>query len=123
MTPDEFSNLAVRLGPDIQAKTILETVQFRLGERTLATVGWPERGWAVVKIEPGRQAWALGLSDGVAREPGRRRNSGILLLRLAAIDAAVAVELLTAAWRHAHGARRARGQSRATAHGPARLAV
>lgn len=123
MTPDEFSDLILRLGPDVQAKTILETVQFRLGERTLATLGWPERGWAVVKIESSRQAWALALSDGVAREPGRRRNSGILLLRLAAIDAAVAVELLAAAWRHAHGATRSRGRARVTAVGSPRLAV
>jgi len=123
MTPDEFHALAVGLGAGAQSRTILETVQFRLGDKTFATLGWPERGWAVVKVDPSRQAWALALSDGVAREPGRRRNSGIILVRLAAIDAAVAIELLAAAWGHAHGAGRARGRGRATPVGAARLAV
>lgn len=102
MTPDEFSELAMGFGPSVQAKSILETVQYRLGGKAFATLGWPEAGWAVVKVAPSRQAWALTLSDGVAPEPGRRRKAGIVLMRLAAIDDAVAIELLAAAWSFAH---------------------
>lgn len=98
MTPDDFTALALALGPNIQAKAILETVQFRAGGKALATLGWPAPGWAVAKITPARQAWALSLSDGVACEPGRRRKSGIVLLRLAAINEAVAAEILADAW-------------------------
>ena len=31
-------------------KPILETVQFRVGGKGFATLGWPEAGWAVVKV-------------------------------------------------------------------------
>lgn len=123
MTPDDFSALASGLGPGVQAKTIFETVQFRLGQKAFATLGWPEQGWAVVKVDASRKAWALALSDGVAREPGRRRNGGIVLLRLAAIDAAVAAELLAEAWRHAHRIDRARGRSRAVETADTRLSA
>ncbi|PIB92564.1 MmcQ/YjbR family DNA-binding protein [Caulobacter sp. FWC2] len=104
MTPDDFTALAKGLGPSVQSKTIFETVQFRVGGKAFATSGWPAVGWAVVKVAPLRQAWALSLSDGVAPEPGRRRKAGIVLMRLAVIDEAVASELLAAAWSFAHGA-------------------
>lgn len=97
MTPDDFSALARDLAPGVQEKKIFDTVRYRLGGKGFATVGWPEVGWAVVKIAPSRQAWALALSEGLAPEPGRRRNSGIVLVRLAAVDDAVAIELLAAA--------------------------
>ena len=108
MTSDEFALLAQRLGANVHTKTIFDTVQFRVGAKAFATLGWPEQGWAVVKIDPRRQVWALRLSDGLGTEPGRRRNAGIVLARLAALDEAAATELLAAAWRHAQG-----GQGRA----------
>jgi hypothetical protein len=119
MTPDEFSELATGFGPSVQIKPILETVQFCLGGKAFATLGWPAAGWAVVKIAPSRQAWALALSDGVAPEPGRRRKAGIVLMQLAAIDQAVAVELLAAAWSFAHRDVAPRGRGRAMATGRA----
>lgn len=104
MSPEAFSELAKGLGPSVQIKPILETVQFRVGGRAFATLGWPAAGWAVVKVAPSRQAWALSLSEGVAPEPGRRRKAGIVLLRLTAIDEAVAMDLLAAAWSFANSA-------------------
>lgn len=101
MTPDEFTALATRLAPGLHAKAILASVQLQVGGKTFATVGWPETGWAVVKVEPLLQGWALSLSQGLAPEPGRRRKAGIVLARLAAIDEAVAVDLLAAALRYA----------------------
>lgn len=98
MTPDEFAALAMGIGPNVQARPVLDATQFRVGGRAFATLGWPAPGWAVVKVAPSRQAWALSLGEGVAPEPGRRRKAGIVLIRLAAVDAAVAVELLAAAW-------------------------
>ncbi|WP_343699213.1 MmcQ/YjbR family DNA-binding protein [Caulobacter sp.] len=107
MTPDQFSALALALGPAVQVKPILETVQFRVGGKAFATLGWPAEGWAVVKVAPSRQAWALSLGAGVAPEPGRRRKAGIVLIRLAAIDAGVTADLLGDAWSFAHRASRA----------------
>jgi hypothetical protein len=106
MTPDRFSALAMAVGPGVHARAILETVQFRVGDKAFATLGWPAQGWAVVKIAPARQAWALALSDGLAPEPGRRRKAGIILARLSGLDEGVAAELLAAAWSHAQGSAR-----------------
>ncbi|WP_156449561.1 MmcQ/YjbR family DNA-binding protein [Caulobacter sp. CCH9-E1] len=116
MNPDEFSALAVGLGPSVHVKPILEAVQFRVGGKAFATLGWPATGWAVVKVAPSRQVWALSLSAGLAPEPGRRRKSGIVLMQLAAIDEAVAVDLLADAWSFAHRsiAPRARGTAAST---------
>lgn len=104
MTPKTFSVLAARLGPHVQARPVLDAVQFRAGGKAFATLGWPAPGWAVMKVAPARQAWALSLSDDVAPEPGRRRKSGIVLVRLAAIDEGVAVELLGEALAYAQRA-------------------
>lgn len=119
MTPDEFTALAMGFGPSVQAKPILETVQFRVGGKAFATLGWPAQGWAVVKVAPARQAWALSLGEGVAPEPGRRRKAGIVLMRLAAIDEGVAVDLLADAWTFAHRATAPRGRAGALGAGRA----
>jgi hypothetical protein len=119
MTPDEFSALAMSFGPSVQAKPILETVQFRVGGKAFATLGWPAAGWAVVKVASSRQAWALSLSPGLAPEPGRRRKAGIVLMQLAAIDEAVAVDLLADAWSFAHRSAAPRGRAVGVAAGRA----
>lgn len=111
MSPDEFSTLAMGFGPGVQAKPILETVQFRVGGKAFVTLGWPAQGWAVVKVAPARQAWALSLGDGVAPEPGRRRKAGIVLMQLAAIDEGVAFDLLADAWSFAHRTNPPRGRA------------
>ncbi len=103
MTPDTFSSMASRLNPVVRVRPILDAIQFRLGPKAFATLGWPQQGWAAIKLDSRDQAWALGLSGGLAPEPGRRRRSGIVLVRLAAVDAAVVAELLGAAWSHALG--------------------
>lgn len=104
MTPDAFSALARGFGSGVQPRAFFETVQFRVGGKTFATLGWPESGWAVIKVAPSRQAWALSLSEGLAPEPGRRRRAGIVLARLSAVDEAVVVELLAEALSFAHQA-------------------
>ncbi|PZR33244.1 hypothetical protein [Caulobacter segnis] len=111
MAPDRFSALAMAMGPGVHQRAILETVQFRAGGQAFATLGWPAEGWAVVKIAPVRQAWALALSEGLAPEPGRRRKAGIILVRLSGLDEGVAAELLAAAWSHAQGPARRGGRA------------
>lgn len=119
MTPNEFTALAMGFGPSVHAKPILETLQFRVGGKAFATLGWPAEGWAVVKIAPARQAWALSLGEGVAPEPGRRGKAGIVLMRLAAIDEGVAVDLLADAWSFAHRTTTSRGRAGALGAGRA----
>ena len=101
MTPDAFSILAARAGHGVVTYPILDTVQFRFGGKAFATLGWPAAGWAVIKLDPRDQDWALSLSEGLAAEPGGRRRAGVVLARMAAVDEAVIALVLSAAWRHA----------------------
>lgn len=101
MTPKAFFDLAQSLGPNVVVRTILDSTQFQISGKAFATLGWPEEGWAVVKIDPTSLRWALSLSDGLSLETGRRR-AGIVLARLAATDDGVAAGLLMAAWRYAN---------------------
>ena len=102
MTPDDFMDLAAGIGPDVQRKPVLDTVQYRVGAKVFATLGWPAEGWAVVKLNAGDQRKALATSNAFAREPGRRRNSGVTLIHLKTVDPAMLAEVLGAAWRQAY---------------------
>lgn len=102
MTPDAFSSLAVRLGPGVQVRPVLEAVQFRIAGKAFATLGWPAAGWAVVKLNARDQAWALSICEAATVEPGRRRKSGVTLVRLKGADEGAVAEILTMAWREAY---------------------
>ena len=102
MTPDDFVQLVERVVPEVQRKPVLDTVQFRVGAKAFATLGWPAEGWAVVKLGAADQVQALAASEAFAREPGRRRNSGVTLVRLKGADPDVLAEVIGAAWRHAY---------------------
>lgn len=103
MTSDEFQSLACGLGGHVVVRPVHDTVQFHVGGKAIATLCWPEQGWAAIKVDPRDQAWATSLSPALSAEPGRRRNAGIVLARLAALEPDVAAELLAAAWRHGQG--------------------
>ncbi|WP_146198038.1 MmcQ/YjbR family DNA-binding protein [Caulobacter endophyticus] len=109
MTPDAFSSLATRLSPAVKSHRVLDTVQFRLGGRAFATLGWPEAGRAVVKLSLKDQAAALALSDAVSVDASRPRNSGLTLIRLERIDDDAMAYILTAAFSEAY-AKAARSQ-------------
>lgn len=102
MTPDAFTDLALRLNSGVRARTVLDAVQFRIGGKTFATLGWPAPGWAVVKLTPRDQAWALSICESATVEPGRRRKSGVTLVRLKGVDEGAMAEILTLAWREAY---------------------
>lgn len=116
MTSDEFEILVRGLGGNVVTRPVLNTVQFHVGGKAIATVNWPARGWAAIKLDPRDQPWAMALSPGLSSEPGRRRNAGIVLARLASLEADVAAELLAAAWRY--GQRRLAPAMRRSAFAP-----
>jgi len=97
MTPDEFTGLAQRLGPNVVTEAMLETLRFKIGGKAFATLGWPVQGMAVMKVAPARQAWALSLSHALTAER-RRGKAGIIVARLDRLDLDAAAALLEAAW-------------------------
>ncbi|KQZ29028.1 MmcQ/YjbR family DNA-binding protein [Caulobacter sp. Root1472] len=100
MTPDAFIAMASGLAM-VKAKTVMGAVRLAVHGRTFATVGWPEAGWAIVKLPPDEQADFIALSNAIAPEPGRRGRRGVTLVRLRAVSEAVAMRLLIAAWQAA----------------------
>lgn len=66
MTADEFRALAVRLGAVVE-RPILDSIEFRVGNRTFATLGWPAAGWAVAD-----QAKAVAHEASMPTWPSRR---------------------------------------------------
>ncbi|AYV48629.1 hypothetical protein CFHF_19550 [Caulobacter flavus] len=102
MTPEEFRGLIDRVAPGAQAKIVLETLRFRVGGKTFATLNWPERGWVVVKLSQAEQNRVVALSDAFVREPGRSRQSGITRVRLKGVNQAILAEVLALAWRGAY---------------------
>ena len=100
MTPDAFIAIASGLAM-VKAKTVLGAMRFAASGKTFATVGWPEAGWAVVKLAPADQRDLVSVSAGVAPEPGERGRKGVTLLRLRDLSEATAKRVLIAAWQNA----------------------
>ncbi|GEM_PF-1008515 len=125
MTPEAFSTLAARLGAAVQVRPVLDTVQFRVGGRAFATLGWPEAGWAVVKLSLKDQAAALAMSDAVAIEPKRPRASGVTLVWLKGMDEDTMAYILAAAFgvAYAKAARSRAGRGRGAVLGAAKGAA
>lgn len=51
---------------------MLGSQEFRIKDVVFATLGWPEAGWAVVKLPPTDQARFLIACAGLSPEPGGR---------------------------------------------------
>jgi hypothetical protein len=55
MTPDDFRSLALSL-PDALESAHMNHPDFRVNGKIFATLDYPEKGWAMVKLPPDRQA-------------------------------------------------------------------
>ncbi|GGL09702.1 MmcQ/YjbR family DNA-binding protein [Caulobacter rhizosphaerae] len=100
MTPEAFIALGAGLAM-VKTKTVMGAVRLAVHGKTFTTVGWPQAGWAVVKLSPNEQADFIALSNAITPEPGRRGRKGVTLVRLRAVSEAVATRLLIAAWQAA----------------------
>lgn len=100
MTPDAFIAIASGLAM-VKAKTVLGAVRFAVSGRTFATVGWPQAGWAVVKLAAADQHSLVSTSAGVTPEPGERGRKGVTLLHLRDVSEPAAKRVLVAAWQNA----------------------
>lgn len=82
---------------------MLGSQEFRIKDKVFATLGWPEAGWAIVKLTPADQMKLLRGLEGLSSEPGGRGKRGITRVRLAAMDAEKVTPVLRAAWEQAGG--------------------
>jgi hypothetical protein len=102
MTPEAFRILALSF-PRAQERPILGSQEFRIKDKVFATLGWPEAGWAVIKLAPADQMRFVARCEGLTPEPGGRGKRGVTRVRLAALDSERLSPVLKAAWIQAGG--------------------
>src|SRR5512135_399537 len=97
MTSAEFRKLALRL-PGAEARAHMGHPDFRVGGRVFATMGYPRRGWAMVKLRPEEQAAFLAMRPDVfVAVKGKWGEAGCTHVILRAATATVAAAALRAA--------------------------
>jgi hypothetical protein len=77
------------------------TVDFRVGKRIFATIGYPDATWGMVKLTLEQQSMLVDAEPGIFRPvPGGWGKGGATNVRLAAADATTLKSALTMAWRN-----------------------
>ncbi|MBV9703393.1 MAG: MmcQ/YjbR family DNA-binding protein [Methylobacteriaceae bacterium] len=101
MTAEEFRRLALGL-PGACEGAHLGHADFRVGGRIFATLGWPEEGFAMVKLAPEEQEMYRSI-DPAAFVPvkGAWGRRGATQVRLPLAASASVHGALSAAWRRA----------------------
>ena len=100
MKPNEFRELALSF-PEAIESAHMHHPDFRVGGRIFATLGYPNKKSAMVKLSPDEQKEFVRSSPGVfttAKGAWGRQGSTIVHLPSATID--IVREALTAAWRN-----------------------
>ena len=100
MTADDFRKLALSF-PEAIESAHMHHPDFRVRGKIFATLGYPDKDWAVVKLTPDEQTRFIQ-SDPKVFQPvkgawGRRGNANVYL-PAAKID--IVREAVTAAWRN-----------------------
>jgi hypothetical protein len=103
MTAAEFRRLALSL-PGAEEHEHMHHPDFRVGGKIFATLGYPDRGWAMVKLFPDQQAEFVATNPKMFApvKGGWGKQSGTNVLLKAASQERVR-EALTAAWRNTAG--------------------
>lgn len=99
MTPDDFRRMALAL-PETAERAHMEHPDFRVGGKVFATLGYPDRNWAMVKLNPEQQE-QLVRSDPAVFVPakGAWGRGGATCVLLKAARKAVVRHALADAWR------------------------
>jgi hypothetical protein len=101
LTPDEFRRLALAL-PGVTEQQHMGHPDFRAGGRIFATLGYPDRMSAMVKLTPELQAVMIREHPAAfAPAPGAWGRQGSTMVNLAQVDEELVGEALTEARRHA----------------------
>ena len=103
MTPDDFRRMALAL-PKAAESAHMEHPDFRVGGKVFATLGYPDRNWAMVKLNPEQQARLVESFPGVfVPAKGAWGRGGATCVLLKAARKAVVRDALADAWRQVGG--------------------
>ena len=98
MSPGQFRRIALGL-PEVEERAHMDHPDFRVGGKIFATLGYPDKGWGMVKLSPDEQA-ALVRAHPAAFRPanGLWGRQGCTLVALEAADVETVHEGLAMAW-------------------------
>ncbi|MBM4067879.1 MAG: MmcQ/YjbR family DNA-binding protein [Planctomycetes bacterium] len=100
MTPDDFRELALSL-PKTTERSHMAHPDFRVADKIFATLGYPEAGWAMVKLTPEQQALFARSEPGVyVPVKGAWGRRGATTIHLKHADLASVRSAIVAAWRN-----------------------
>ena len=100
MTAARFRKIALSL-PDAIEGAHHDTADFRVTKRIFATLGYPDKDWAMVKLTPEQQSVLVEAEPEIFRPvPGGWGKGGATNVRLAKADATTLKSALTMAWRN-----------------------
>jgi len=101
LTADGFRRLALSL-PEAAESAHMGHPDFRVRGKIFATIGWPDRGWAMVKLTPEQQAAFVEAEPAVFTPvKGGWGRRGATTVRLRAAKTTAVRHALFEAWRNA----------------------
>ena len=99
MTAEQFRRMALRL-PEAQESAHMAHPDFRVRGKIFATLGYPDKGWGMVKLSAEDQRiYAGSRPDTFQPAPGAWGRQGATLVQLKSADQEMVREALNAAWR------------------------
>jgi hypothetical protein len=100
VTPDDFRRIALSMPESVEGSH-MGHADFRIGKKIFATIGWPDRAWAMVKLTPEQQMKLVkGTPNVFVPVSGGWGKSGSTNVRLATADKATVKNALAIAWRN-----------------------
>lgn len=99
MTANDFRRLALAL-PEVTEQAHMEHPDFRVAGKIFATLGYPEKGWGMVKLTPEQQHHFLKENPkAFAPAKGAWGRKGATTVQLKTVDKATLKRALATAWR------------------------
>ena len=99
MTTSDFRRLALAL-PEATESAHMDHPDFRVGGKIFATLGYPEKGWGMVKLGPEEQHCFMETAPGMfVPAKGAWGRQGATTFRLKAANKETLRKALYAAWR------------------------
>jgi hypothetical protein len=100
MTPAAFAKIALSLNGAVEGAHGGHA-DFRAGGRVFATLGYPNKGWGIVKLAPEQQQMLVSAEpDMFVPVKGTWGLRGATSVRLAEVDARTVRSALTMAWQN-----------------------
>jgi hypothetical protein len=96
-TPDDVRTLALAL-PETTERPAWDMACLRVRDKIFASMP-PDESWVAIRLADGENRALAGERPAVFSVPHHYRNSTMVVVDLAAVDAGELAELLTEAWR------------------------